>query len=215
MKTYLNVLVKSILAGILISIGGFCYLKIVEMGFPASKVVGAIFFSIGLIIICNFQFYLYTGKICYLFDGIKAKKSISTSLSLIIGLLGNFIGCYVVGFLLHVVTGDNALFFNIANAKLADSFLELFIKGIFCGMLIYLAVEGFKSSKHDLGKYIILILCVSGFIICGFEHCVADMFYFSIACIWNVKSLIAILAIILGNTVGGLIIPLLRGVCHD
>jgi formate/nitrite transporter FocA (FNT family) len=53
-RYYFNVLIKSLIAGIAISIGGFCYLKIAEMGFPGAKVVGAIFFAIGLILICNF-----------------------------------------------------------------------------------------------------------------------------------------------------------------
>ena len=82
-------------------------------------------------------------------------------------------------------------------------------------MLIYFAVEGFKASKQDVGKYIILILCVSGFIVCGFEHCIADMFYFSVAAKWNMGSLLATIFIVLGNTVGGLAIPFLRGLIHD
>lgn len=214
-KLYFNVLLKSIIAGIAISIGGFCYLKIAEMGFPGAKVVGAMFFAIGLILICNFGFYLYTGKICYLIDEIKAKNGLSGSLSLVIGLLGNFIGCYIAGSLIHVTCVDNDFFASVADAKINDELLYLFIKGIFCGMLIYFAVEGFKASKQDVGKYIILILCVSGFIVCGFEHCIADMFYFSVAAKWNMGSFLATLFIVLGNTVGGLAIPFLRGLIHD
>ena len=116
-KLYFNVLLKSIIAGIAISIGGFCYLKIAEMDFPGAKVVGAIFFAIGLILICNFGFYLYTGKICYLIDEIKAKNGLSGSLSLVIGLLGNFIGCYIAGSLIHVTCVDNDFFAGVADAK--------------------------------------------------------------------------------------------------
>lgn len=216
-RVYFNVLIKSVIAGILISIGGFCYLKISEFDFPGAKVVGAMFFAIGLILICNFGFYLYTGKICYLIDEIKAKNSLCASLSLVIGLIGNFIGCYLIGLLLRYISSENQMFAysNMAILKVNNSFLNLFIKGLFCGMLIYFAVEGFKSSKHDVGKYIILILCVAGFIVCGFEHCVADMFYFSLGHIWDADSFVAILIIILGNTVGGLFIPLLRGFVND
>ncbi len=214
-RLLLNVLIKGFIAGVAISIGGYCFLKISEMGFPGAKVVGSMFFAIGLILICNFGFYLYTGKICYLIDEIKANNSLCASLSLIIGLVGNFIGCYLVGALLHYVSGENQLFLSVADAKINDDLMNLFIKGIFCGMLIYFAVEGFKHSKQDVGKYIILILCVSGFIVCGFEHCIADMFYFSVAGKWNLDSFVSTLFIVLGNSVGGLLIPLLRGFIND
>ena len=214
-KVYLNVLLNSLIAGILISLGGFCFLKISEIGFPGAKVVGAIFFGIGLILICNFGFYLYTGKICYLIDQIKAKNTLCASLSLIIGLVGNFVGCYVAGTLLRYTTGDNLFINAIAEAKINDSMMNLFIKGIFCGMMIYLAVEGFKESKHELGKYSILILCVAGFIVCGYEHCVANMFYFSIAGCWNVQTLVITLVVALGNSVGGMLIPFIRGFIND
>ena len=39
-----------------------------------SKVIGAFVFPIGLILICNFGYFLYTGKICYLFDELKKKE---------------------------------------------------------------------------------------------------------------------------------------------
>jgi formate/nitrite transporter FocA (FNT family) len=63
---YLSVLIKGILAGICISIGGFLCLKVNIAA--NSKVLGAFLFPIGLILICNFGYFLYTGKICYLFE---------------------------------------------------------------------------------------------------------------------------------------------------
>lgn len=58
--------------------------------------------------------------------------------------------------------------------------MSLFILGIFCNLLIFVAVDGFKENPHEIGKYLSLFFGVSVFIICGFEHCVADMFYFSL-----------------------------------
>ena len=49
------------------------------------------------------------------------------------------------------------------------------------------------------------------FILCGFEHCVANMYYFSIAGAWSMKTLGYVLVMTLGNSVGGVLIPLLRG----
>ena len=48
------------------------------------------------------------------------------------------------------------------------------------------------------------------FILCGFEHCVANMFYFSAANMWSGKALLYMLVMTLGNACGGVIIPLCR-----
>ncbi len=48
------------------------------------------------------------------------------------------------------------------------------------------------------------------FILCGFEHCVANMFYFSVAGCWSGKLLLRLLVMTLGNTVGGVLFPLAR-----
>ena len=95
------------------------------------------------------------------------------------------------------------------SSKVNDELYSLIIKGMFCGILIYLAVEGFKKSKTDIGKYVILILCVGTFIVCGFEHSIADAFYFSLSD--NLlETIIPLLFITLGNTIGGLLFPVIK-----
>ena len=73
---------------------------------------------------------------------------------------------------------------------------------------MYLAVNGYKVVKDPLGKYLSVFLGVIVFILCGFEHSVANMYYFSVAFIINGKSLLYLLIMILGNAVGGVIFPL-------
>ena len=51
-----------------------------------------------------------------------------------------------------------------------------------------------------------------GFILCGTEHCVADMFYFWMAGAWNGRAILCVLIITLGNCLGGVLLPLLRTV---
>ncbi|MCD8045811.1 MAG: formate/nitrite transporter family protein [Clostridiales bacterium] len=48
------------------------------------------------------------------------------------------------------------------------------------------------------------------FILCGFEHCVADMFYFSVAGVWSGQAVLRLLVISAGNAVGAVIFPLVR-----
>ena len=108
----LKVFIKGILAGMLVSIGGWLYLKANTV---ASPIIGPFLFSTGLILIYNFDFYLYTGKICYLFENKSEtyKKKIS---DLLIGVLGNFIGALIMGLTLRLVLkGSNEqLFINLS-----------------------------------------------------------------------------------------------------
>lgn len=96
------------------------------------------------------------------------------------------------------------------NTKLNDTYLSLFILGILCDVMIYIAVEGYSKINYELGKYLALVFGVVVFILGGFEHCIADMFYFSAASMWSVNAAIRVFVILLGNAVGGVLMPLLR-----
>ena len=71
---------------------------------------------------------------------------------------------------------------------------------------MYIAVEGYKVAGNPL----MLFLCVASFILCGFEHCIADMFYFSAAGMWSPAAFFRILVITVGNTAGAVLIPLAK-----
>ena len=91
--------------------------------------------------------------------------------------------------------------------KLDDGLLSIFFLSVFCNVLIWLAVEGFKNNPHPAGKYLSLFFGVAVFILCGFEHCVANMYYFSVAGMWSWKTLAWVLVMTLGNSVGGVVLP--------
>lgn len=73
-------------------------------------------------------------------------------------------------------------------------------------------MEGFNRNSHELGKYLSLFFGVMVFILCGFEHCVANMYYFSVAGMWSGKTLLYLLVMTLGNAVGGVVFPVIRRV---
>ena len=100
---------------------------------------------------------------------------------------------------------------SMCQTKLDDSLLSLFFLGVLCNLLIYIAVEGYNKNPHELGKYLSLFLGVTIFITSGTEHCVADMFYFWMAGAWSGRTVICLLVITLGNSVGGI----LFGLLHD
>ena len=79
------------------------------------------------------------------------------------------------------------------------------------GMLpIYIGVEGYRSNPHELGKYLALFFGVCVFILCGFEHCVANMYYFTMGGAWSGRAILYLLVMTLGNAVGGVIGPVTR-----
>ena len=156
LKLYVSIFVKGMLAGICIAIGGFLYIKARES--TALVIVPAFLFSIGLILICNFGFFLYTGKICYLVDEIIAKRGIKYSIQLVLGLVGNYLGAIFIGFVLNKTLGSFNIVKTMVDTKLNYEWWKLIILGIFCGMLIYFAVEGFAKINNKIGKYIVSIV---------------------------------------------------------
>ena len=193
-------LVKSIIAGVMIGIGGTVYLSV------ENKVVGSVLFAIGLFAIVVYGFNLYTGKIGYLVTNFNFKYI----KELVITLVGNFIGTFFVGFILRY-TRIYSLISEKANAlvdiKLDDNIISILILSFFCGILMYFAVNGYKELK-DVGRYIAIFLGVIVFILCGFEHCVANMYYFSVSSSWCLNGFLYLLIMILGNSLGGMLIPL-------
>lgn len=199
---YLKTYIFGILAGVSISIGGTVFLSLDD------KVLGAVFFTVGLFTVCTFGFDLFTGKVCYVFE-----RDFSYAVGLIFMWVGNFTGAWLTAAAERLTRIGPALQEKAAAmcaVKAGDSLLSLFILGILCDILIYIAVDGFNKNPHEIGKYLSLFFGVTVFILCGTEHCVADMYYFSVAGMWNGHTLLCLLVITLGNAFGGVLLPLAR-----
>lgn len=192
----------AISAGIMIAIGGSVFLSC------DVKYVGSVLFSVALLCICYLGYYLFTGKIGYLADDFS-KNNI---FNLCVGLAVNLIVTFLLGMLISFVFPallDKA--YIMCTAKLEQTFFVTFIRAIFCGVLMYTAVEIFKEKKTPLG----IIFCIPVFILCGFEHSIADMFYFGVSGIFEARIITFELAAVLGNTVGGLFLPVLSKISAE
>lgn len=200
-------LIKGILAGFCIGVGAYLYLIIGNY----NKVLGAIFFSIGLILILNFGYFLFTGKICYLGNHLRRTINLPYYLQLIIGLVGNYLGATITGLVFGLLNNEIGLEIlpidALIDAKMANSWYIVLLLAIACNIMIYFAVEAFAKIENSLGKYIILIVCIAGFILMGFEHCVANMFYLAFGMVFSWESIAFLLIVIIGNIIGGLLIP--------
>ena len=203
MRNILHTFVRALLAGMIISVGGVLYLS------TDVKVAGALLFTTGLLTICTQGFNLFTGKVGYF---VLQKEKGSYLKELLVIWLGNWAGTVVMGLLLQPARITASIKQTAAawcQVKMDDSLLSLLILGICCGILMFVAVDGYEKTNKSP---VILFLAISAFILCGFEHCVADMFYFALAGIWSARALVCIVVISLGNSIGGMIFPLLKQV---
>ena len=183
-------------AGLLIGIGGTVFLSC------ESRYVGAVLFAVALICICAKGYSLYTGKVGFM--AFAHGKSDFANLALC--LAGNLIGTLAAGIAVRFALpaiGEKATL--LCAAKLEQSLPAALVRAIFCGILMYLAVAVYRE-KHT---YIGILFCVPVFILSGFEHSIANMYYFFAAQTVSFQSGLYLLVVVIGNSLGGLLFPAL------
>lgn len=196
MRRYTKMFFLAVAAGLSIGVGGAVYLSVDQ------KVLGSVLFTVGLYAVVLNGLYLYTGKVGYLINQTDKK---TYGLLLSVTWAGNLAGAALAAqaVLMTRIGGIRKAAAGICRTKLDDTPFSILLLSIFCGLLMFIAVDGFKQKGNPL----ILFLCVSVFILCGFEHCVANMFYFTLAGAWSPKAAGYLLIMTLGNSLGGMLIP--------
>ncbi len=203
LKKYLMIFISSIMAGCFIVFGATTYLLCATHGY-ALKIVGSFMFGIGLFSIIHFEFWLYTGKAGYVLDN-KPKYFID----LLLCLIGNLAGVVLLSLILKSTPiGDSVkdLAKSIVAGKQKESWWQVYILAIMCGVMIYLAVEGQKKAPYNLAKVLFAFMPISLFIICGFEHVVANAAYYTYAGVFSGKVVLWFVLMALGNLSGSIII---------
>ncbi|WMI82281.1 formate/nitrite transporter family protein [Anaerotignum sp. MB30-C6] len=192
-------LISAIIAGMFIGMGGTVFLSL------QNPVIGSFLFAIGLFTIVGFRLQLFTGRIGYL---IFEKPVYFIELG--ITWLGNLIGTYVMAWLVQhtrIYQGISERVAEISRLKLEDNLLSIFILAFFCGVLMFIAIDLYRNLEGSMLKAIAIFIPVVVFILSGFEHVIANMFYFSLANAWDGHCLFYIVIMTLGNSLGGLLIP--------
>lgn len=176
---------KGFFSGILISLGAYAFLSI-------GGIVGAILFSFGIICIVMSEIPLYTGV---------AGTNMLFKDKMIV-LVENVFGAMLAGFFLSLLNGNQLdTDINIVQNKISAVWYISFIKAIFCGLIVDVAV--YLSKKYN--KHIVpLLLGIPVFIICGFNHSIADSCYIGMTILnyFNLGSLLYLLNVIIGNYIG-------------
>lgn len=183
-----TILYRSGLAGIFIGLGALLYTRCENL------YIGAFLFSFGLLCVLNFNALLFTGKIGY-FD-FHSTNMLEQIFRNAIMLFYNIIGILLVA----AVSFDHSSM--IFMTKLSHSMVHTFFSSVFCGIMMYLAVDLWKKTKTPL--YVIMAIMI--FIIAGFDHCIANFYYFGInaypAIQW--RTLLFFLVNITGNAIGSI-----------
>lgn len=149
------------------------------------KLIQGLTFTPGLIFVLLAGGELFTGNNLMAIAFFDKKISLKSLLkSWLIVYLGNFVGSLFVAFLIYKSgqwqMADNLLAARvilIANQKINLTFSEGLILGIFCNFLVCLGVWMAFGAKDYVGKVVSAIFPVVAFVVSGFEHSVANMYY--------------------------------------
>ena len=183
-------ILRSILAGLLIAVACDGYLT----GNIASSIWGAVLFTIGLLTICIQGLKLFTGNI----GNFRLRKYSAIDMALMFA--GNIVGISIAALLCRYFDPEwmkvqGAMALRIAEARFAQAPEEALLRSMGCGMLVQCAVQNYKSNKSAWG----VMLPTAVFITLGFNHCIADVFYYVVA---NRFAAITWTMTVLGNIVG-------------
>lgn len=224
-----KMLVLAVFAGFFIAVAGAAA-AIASATIPdpsAARLVNALVFPAGLAMVILAGSELFTGNSLIIISVLEKKASVAGMLkNWGIVYLGNLIGSLFLALLFvysHITDMyDGALaqnLVNIAAAKTTLSFSDAIFRGILCNILVCIAVWIANGASAAPGKILGLYLPIAVFVLCGFEHCVANMFYIPSALFigieygitaeglnWTNFFLKNLLPVTLGNLVGGSVI---------
>lgn len=168
-------------AGLLIGFG------VIINSVTADPIVGALFFSFGLLAIIALKLPLYTGRVGFWKDPATFPGMLIANVA---GALTT-IACYVIA-----NPAFHTLIVNISMHKFEKTYLQMLVCGILCGALIHIAVK--------IKQVPVIVLAVAIFILIGAEHCIADIPFLMVN--FNLANLIKWILVIIGNSLGALCI---------
>lgn len=229
-----------ILAGFLIGLGA-SVTNIACFGIDnpsIAKVVSGLLFPFGLILVIYTGAELFTGNCLIPISILEQKTTFGKMLrNWVTVYFGNFAGGVALAaacaFMGQFAMGDNGLALytmQVANTKCSLTFGKAFVFGILCNILVCIAVACATCATSAIGKAVGAYLPIAFFVINGFEHCVANMYYIPAglfaksiypslgagfgALTWGSFLLHNLLPVTLGNIVGGCGLAILWWYAH-
>ena len=208
-----------LLAGAFIGLGALMFTVIASdasLGFAASRLLGGLVFSLGLILVIVAGAELFTGN--NLIAMAWASGQVSTAELLrhwALVCAANLVGAVGLAGLVwlsgHASMNDGAVgraAVRIALAKAELPWAEAFFRGVLCNVLVCMAVWMAMAGRSVTDKAVAIVFPITAFVAAGFEHSIANMYFFPLAMLLGAPLTAAdmarnLLPVIAGNIVGG------------
>lgn len=179
--------ILGMLAGAFIAIGGSSSSAAIYgiSNTGLAKCLAGCIFPVGLILVVMVGGELFTGD-CLMAFGIfhKRVKVLDVIRVLILVFIFNLFGSLIVVALVNrcgqLDYGNGALAaaaIKTAYGKVNLSFMKAFTSGIMCNILVCLGVLLAGTCQEGIGKIFACFFPIWAFVIGGYEHCVANMYY--------------------------------------
>lgn len=183
----IKMIVLGIMAGAFIAFGGAASNVVVHGVENAglAKLLAGVIFPVGLMLVVFTGSELFTGN-CLIIMGVinKKVKVIKMIRNLVVVFFSNFIGALLIDVLIFYSGqfdlsdgGLGAYTIKVAIGKTSLEPMTAFVSGILCNMLVCLAILMASVAKEVISKIFAIFFPICLFVVCGFEHCVANMFY--------------------------------------
>jgi len=214
--------VASMMAGIFV---GLCMITILVMAgmmdnFAGVKILQGVSFAAALSLVVFAGAELFTGNVFVMSAGVALKETkVKDAIFLCLYCyIGNLAGSILIAALFlgtGYLQGPVLEAAHVAmSAKTQPMFWELLVRGILCNMLVCAGVWCMYRLQSESGKLIMIFWCIYLFVICGFEHSIANMTLFSLEAMNGVSAedftamLINLAATTTGNIIGGMALSL-------
>jgi formate/nitrite transporter len=215
----LPLLMLGVLAGAFIGLGSMLFVIVradATLGLAASQLVGGLVFSLGLLLVVVAGAELFTGNNLLAMawaDGRITTAEVARNWVLVCA--ANFAGAAGLALLVfasgHTGMGDGAIgraVVRIALAKQDLPWREAFFRGVLCNVLVCMAVWMAMAGRSVVDKAVAVVFPITAFVAAGFEHSIANMYFFPLALLLGAPlaagDLLANLAwVIAGNLLGG------------
>lgn len=227
----LQMLLLGIFAGMFIGFGAHADITVMQtigkfdIGF--AKFFGAAVFPVGLMLVLMVGAELFTGNNLMTLGLLDRKITVKQMLkNWGLVYIGNFVGSIVLAWLLrksglYISQDMTAKAIEIAEAKMSLTFVEAFIRAVLCNMLVVLSVLLATASKDVIGKIFAIWFPIMLFVLSGFEHSIANMFFIPLGklvgfnTLWTTIWIKNLIPVTLGNIVGGaIIVPVVYYLCY-
>ena len=213
--------IRSIMAGFYIVVAVLLSNVTAAVLYPTypqfGKVLSSFLFSIAIVLIVFIGGELFTGNNMTMAMGVYNKSvSVKDMLKVwIFSYIGNFTGALLLSAIFVYSSASKSLmieyFQSFIDGKLAIPAAELVLRGGLCNFMVCLAVRTGTRMKTERGKLVVMFCVIMTFVICGFEHCIANMGTFSIAYLMLDGVSLSLIGrsmffVTLGNILGGAVL---------